>query len=157
MNCRLIFFLYPLLLFTFVVPLKSQTIEKEEEAIKTTIHNVSKDLGVLSLAELTQKYYLLDEHTLVCASFIDSTYLLLRKDDLLTRKQPLRQVNATYNRDSFVIKVDGNIAHATCSGQYTVVQTGEIIHFFETRVLEKVAGVWKIHVLLVHESRYYKH
>lgn len=123
----------------------------DETAIIALLQQAVKDRTTLSLAEVVKKHWILDDKTALSISLRDGAHFQFNAEQLQQQTISPPPDHAEASRDNFVVKVEGNMAFATCQGKATLKETGNTLYFFEIRVLEKMNGVWKIHISSLHE------
>jgi hypothetical protein len=141
----------------FISPIFAQTEEEEIKSITKVISDLTSDTPRMPFADVAQKYWLLDNMTTLSISFADGNYFQFNANDLLQQTLPPPENFARYSRENFKIRVVGNTAFENNSGHYEEIESGIVKYFFEFRVLEKVNGVWKVHLFSLHESTNNQH
>lgn len=123
----------------------------DEAAIIALLQQAVKDRTTLSLAEVVKKHWILDDKTALSISLRDGAHFQFDAEQLQQQTIQPPPDHADASRDNFVVKVEGNMAFATCHGKATLKESGNTLLFFEIRVLEKINGAWKIHISSIHE------
>jgi antirestriction protein ArdC len=142
--------------FFFVAAMLSGTYllaqHPEATAIQKTIEAETQAQLTESLAEVAKKYWILDDKTVRCISYVDGTTYQHKAADLLTETEIPPVSHATFEKTNFVIEVVGDIAYVTNHQVVNLAEEGQNQQFsHEIRVLEKVNGQWKIHLLSAHQ------
>lgn len=122
----------------------------DEVAIKNLLESETKAFCNVSLAEVCQKYWILDDKTVMNVSMPDGTHLQFKKAEILDETNAPPENHATFSDKDFVFRIEGNIAFVTYT-QTATLADGSRISSHEMRFLEKVNGEWKLHCSSVHQ------
>lgn len=143
---------YILSLSLFILAAHSQIIAQsaDETAIKNLLEAETKAFCNVSLAEVCQKYWILDDKTVMNVSMPDGTHLQFKKADILDETNAPPENHATFTDKDFEFRIEGNIAFVTYT-QTAALADGSRICSHEMRFLEKVNGEWKLHCSSVHQ------
>jgi hypothetical protein len=140
-----------MVLFALVsTPLFSQS--DDEKDIIQVIEAETRAFCSESLKEVTQKYWILDPHSVRCVSFLDGLTYQHRFEDLISSNLVPPGNHADFIQSNKRIHVNGKMASATYDQMATIID-GKDIEFQHTHVitvLEKVNGAWKIHMMTAH-------
>ena len=99
-----------------------------------------------SLAEVVQQFWVLDEHTRMnIYNEIDKAARTLNKEDMLSMTEIPPSNHATFHKDNHKLYINGNMGFES-HDQIVTMQGGYQLISHELRILEKVAGTWKIHI-----------
>jgi hypothetical protein len=123
--------------------------QTDEEAIVQLLEAETAYFLDHSMAEVVQQFWVLDEHTRM--NIFNGTNLIvltLDKEDMLAMTEKPPASHATIQKSNHKVYVNGNMGFES-HDQLATMQDGyrQISH--ELRILERVNGVWKIHVSTV--------
>jgi hypothetical protein len=142
---RIYLFLLGLL---FIVPCLAQT--AEEESIKKMLEEETADFDKMSVADLVKKHWVLDDKTLMYVTFPDGNHLRMDKEGMLASSAVPPAGHSKATKKDFKFNVFGDKAVVTFTQEVSTVE-GDRVMSSELRYLEKVGGVWKIHISSVHQ------
>lgn len=142
-----------LLFFSFVLNTSSfAQYNSEETKIINQLDESFKDFASRPLSEVAEKYWILDDKTVLSVTLRDGTHIQYNAEQMLEKTAKPPDDHAETTHQDFKIKIDGNMAFSTCHRKTIVKESPDTpIYFFELRVLEKVEGVWKTHIASFHE------
>ena len=101
---------------------------------------------------LFRSFWILDDYTIVNVTLVDGVTLQLSKDDLLADDIVPPPNHATFVKSNHKVRVVGSMAFES-HDQIVTLEDGSKVISHELRILEKVAGVWKIHASSVQQYR----
>jgi hypothetical protein len=145
-------FLYPLgLFFCFlnVAPLAAQV--SEEAAIRQMIEAETHAFTLESVADVARKYWVLDEKTLKIVSVPqDGIVIISNAEDILSETEVPPPSHATVEKTDFIFQINGHAAVVHNNQKVFIAETNQTRHTREVRLLQKVDGQWKIHLMTIH-------
>jgi antirestriction protein ArdC len=133
----------------FACQLLAQT--ADETAIKAVIEAETTAFCKVSMADVVKQFWILDDKTVMCASQVDGTMVLYHAAELLEQTEAPPENHATFQNSNYQIYITGNLAVVNHDQVVTLEGAAGKQYSHEIRVMEKVNGVWKIHVSSVHK------
>jgi hypothetical protein len=126
--------------------------QQDTQAIRLVLEAETTDFLKMPLAELTQKYWLLDSMTLMAVSLLDGSKKVFDQQSFAkaSTKIPSQNIYKEYHKSNYNIYWHGESAFVT-NEQYFIRQDGTKVYSHEMRVMRKVDGLWKIHLSSVHQ------
>jgi hypothetical protein len=149
----LIMSIKPIYLFVFaLIPnwAFSQDLQDEETVIRAMLQRETEAFTRMSIADLVQEFWLLDDKTLLLVSLYDGTHLAYKKDDLLQNTEVPPEGHASFVKSEHKITIIGDLAYDTHE-QAVELEDRSKLYSHEIRILRKVKGEWRIHVSSVHQ------
>lgn len=144
-------FASPIALFWLVTASHLSAQNPEEAAIKAVIEAETTAFCKVSMADVVQQYWILDDKTTMCASQIDGTMVLYHAEELKAQTDAPPPSHATFQNSNYQIYLNGNLAVVNHDQVVTMAEDQSKQYSHEIRVMEKVNGVWKIHMSSVHK------
>ncbi len=143
------------LIFAFAVlsPIFLYAQSADEVAIKRLLENETKDFLIMPLSELVQKYWKLDDHTCLLVTEYDGNIIRMNKDVLLSIKDLAFPAETDVVKAEHFVHINGDFAFASHEQIFVDRKSKLKVFSHEIRVLNKVEGVWKIHVSNVHQYK----
>lgn len=130
--------------------------ETDEQLIRQVLDNETMAFSKQSLAAVAKKYWIIDSNTVRCISFLDgSTYILRGPDFEFLDEDPPAQ-HAVFRRYDYRVYINGNFAFVTNDQEVTLEGEQPQQYTHELWALEKIDGLWKIHLQTVHHFHFAK-
>jgi hypothetical protein len=121
----------------------------EEEQIKKIIESETYSFLKESMSNTVSKYWILDDHTMRCISFLDGSTYQHRAEDLVQSDVVPPVGHATFKKYNIKTNIVGSIAYVT-NDQEVILGDSTKQYTHELWVVEKVKGEWKIHLYTAH-------
>ncbi len=137
--------------FAIFFPLQSIAQCSDEKAIQQLLENETKDFLVIPISELVLKHWKLDGQTRMVVTEADGGYIDNGMDELLAIKGLVFLSDMEIIKTDHFVHINGNSAFASHEQIFVDKKTKAKIFSHEIRVLEKIDGVWKIHISNVHQ------
>ncbi len=145
MKFSLIFFAITLYSIT---PAFSQN--PEEVAIRALIEAETQAFVNHSFADVAKMFWIMDDKTMLNVTGPDGSHVQILAEEILERTDAPPPNHAKVVKSNFHYMVNGNMAAAYNDQVVTIQETGFILYSSEVRIMEKVDGIWKIHLSSVH-------
>jgi hypothetical protein len=125
--------------------------QTEEDAIKAVVYAETEAFSKKSVADMAKEFWILDEKTIMMVTLVDGTTLQMTTSDILEQTSVPPESHATFVKSNFRIQVLGAMAYVAYDQVVTLSaeEGGGKVLSHEIHVMEKVAGVWKIHASAV--------
>jgi hypothetical protein len=124
--------------------------KNEEDAIQKLLENETEAFTKMALADVVKTYWIMDEKTLLIATMPDGNHIQEKLSDLLSHTEVPPEGHAKVQKMDFQFSIFDQSALASFK-QTVTTEEGDKVNSHEIRFLEKVNGVWKIHVSSVHQ------
>ncbi|MEY3239911.1 MAG: hypothetical protein RIR11_1349 [Bacteroidota bacterium] len=124
--------------------------KNEEAAIQQLLENETEAFTKMSLADVVKTYWIMDDKTLLNVTMPDGNHIQEKLSDLLEDTQVPPEGHAKVQKMDFKFSIFEQVALVSFK-QTVTTEEGDKVNSHEIRFLEKVNGVWKIHVSSVHQ------
>jgi hypothetical protein len=124
--------------------------KNEEAAIQQLLENETEAFTKMSLADVVKTYWIMDDKTLLNVTMPDGNHIQEKLSDLLEDTQVPPEGHAKVQKMDFKFSIFDQAALVSFK-QTVTTEEGDKVNSHEIRFLEKVNGVWKIHVSSVHQ------
>ncbi len=124
--------------------------KNEEAAIQKLLEDETAAFTKMSLADVVKTYWIMDDKTLANVTMPDGNHIHMKLDDLLSQTEVPPEGHAKVQKMDFQFSIFDQSALVSFK-QTVTTEEGDKVNSHEIRFLEKVNGVWKIHVSSVHQ------
>ena len=124
--------------------------KNEEAAIQKLLEDETTAFTKMSLADVVKTYWIMDDKTLLNVTMPDGNHIQEKLSDLLEDTQIPPEGHAKAQKMDFRFSIFDQSAFVSFK-QTVTTDEGDKVNSHEIRFLEKVNGVWKIHVSSVHQ------
>lgn len=139
-----------LLAFTFLPLTITFGQNAEEEAIKALIEAETQAFVNHSFADVAKMYWIMDAKTILNVTGPDGSHVQILAEEIQERTDAPPPNHAKVVKSNFHYIINGNMAAAYNDQVVTINESGFTLYSSEVRIMEKVNGMWRIHLSSVH-------
>jgi hypothetical protein len=123
----------------------------DETAIREVIEGETQAFVNMPFADVVKKFWVLDHKTLINSTNAQGGHGQVPLADMLSQTDVPPPNHAEVVKSDFVFVINGNMAVVRNKQVVTIAEMNFVQNSIELRFLEKVDGVWKIHLSSVHQ------